>query len=104
MVPLAVQVSGDTDNALARETHAHLRMIGCEEAWNADLDSEPCDLVFANGPIVANAIAEGLAAAGIEISLPGTDRIDVVPKALLGPDGTLFLLEQILNELHDHVS
>lgn len=104
MVPLAVQVRGDTDSALARETHAYLRMIGCEQAWDVDLNSEPCDLVFANGPIVANAIAEGSAAAGVELCLPSTDRIDVVPKALLGSDGTLFLLEQILNELHDRVS
>ena len=104
MVPLAVRVSGGTDSALARETHSYLQMIGCEDAWDTDLDSEPCDLIFASGPIAANAVADGLAAAGVELSLPGTERIDVVPKALLGSDGTLFLLEQILNELHDHVS
>ena len=103
MVPLAVRLSDGTDGALARAARTYLETIGCAEAWEADLDSEPCDLVFANGPTVAEFIAEGQAAAGVELSLPGTDRIDIVPKALLGCDGTLFLLEQILNALRDHV-
>ncbi len=52
---------------------------------------------------MANAVAAGLAAAGVELSLPGTERLDIVPKALLGSDRTMFLPEQILNELRDHV-
>ena len=103
MVPVAVQVGNGATGPFGHDAQAYLQTIDCAEAWQANLDLEPCDLVLANGPTVANLIAEGMAAGGIELSLPGTEHIDVVPKALLGCDGALFLLEEILNALRDRV-
>ncbi len=103
MVPVAIQISGGAGGPHAADVRSYLRTIGCEEAWEAAWDAEPCDLVLANGPIVASLVADGLAAAGIELSMPATEHIDVLPKALLGSNGALFLLERILNQLRDRV-
>lgn len=104
MAPTAVQLSAGGETGLAAALRDYLDEIGCAAAWEADLAAEPPDLVFASGAVAAQLLGQGLAVAGVELSLPAAAHIDVVPKALLGDAGALFLLERILNALHDHLA
>ena len=104
MVPTAVQLSAGEDTPLAATGRAYLDRIGCDSAWDADLTPAYPDLVLGSGAVLARFVGEGQAVAGVELSQPATARIDIVPKALLGSDGALYLLERILNELHDHLA
>lgn len=104
MVPTAVQLSAGEDTPLAAAGRAYLDRIGCGSAWDADLAAGQPDLVLSSGAVVARFLGMGQAVAGVELSQPAAARIDIVPKALLGSDGALYLLERILNELQDHVA
>jgi len=104
MVPTAVRLNVGSDTLLATAIRDYLDDIGCADAWEAELAAELPDLVFASGAVAAQLLGQGLAVASVELSLPAAAHIDVVPKALLGDAGALFLLERILNELHDHVA
>lgn len=101
MVPVAIQVT-ETSNRLARACQDYLNSIDRLEAWNADLKAQAPDIIFSNGATLSRLIGEGLSVSGVELSLPSTDHIDIIPKALLGTRGTLFILEHILNNLHHY--
>lgn len=103
MAPTAVQLSAGGETVLAAALRDYLDGSGCADAWDADLAAEPPDLVFASGAVAAQLLGQGLVVASVELSLPAAAHIDVVPKALLGSEGALFLLEQILNALNDYM-
>jgi len=60
---------------------------------------EKAELVFGNANTIAELKARGQVFCGVEISLPGMGYIDVLPKTQLGIQGSLFLVEQVLNGL-----
>ena len=65
---------------------------------DTETDASP-DIVLGDGNTIARMKAEGRKFTGIEIALPTIGYIDVIEKTHLGADGTLFLIEQILNGL-----
>ncbi|NTU82451.1 MAG: nitrogenase [Chloroflexales bacterium] len=103
MVPLAVQLSDET-SAYARPLREYLAAINCANAWGAGLDQHQLpDVVVGSQALIAQARSGGSPVAGVEVALPGGSYLDVVPKKLLGAEGALFLVEQILNGLHRQV-
>ena len=62
-------------------------------------DPEDAELVFADANLIAELMLQNKTFCGIEINLPGMGYIDLVPKTHLGIEGSLFLVEQVLNGL-----
>lgn len=103
MAPTGVRIDSGAGTPLAAGVHEYLSEAGCPDAWEADLATDFPDLVLASGVEVARLVGGSQARAGIGIAQPAGARIDVVPKALLGSRGSLFLLEWILDALHEHL-
>lgn len=103
MVPLAVRL-GDEASAYAQPLREYLATIDCAAAWGASLDDHQApDVVVGSHALIAQARSGGRPVAGVEVALPGGSYLDVVPKKLLGAEGALFIVEQVLNGLHRHV-
>jgi hypothetical protein len=62
-------------------------------------DPEDAELVFADANLIAELMLKNKTFCGIEINLPGMGYIDLVSKTHLGIEGSLFLIEQVLNGL-----
>ncbi len=76
-----------------------LAEIGCSEALNPEEIQQMPHVVLANGAVLARIEAMQISVAGVELALPGKGRIEVMPKAVMGARGTLYLIEEILNGL-----
>jgi len=113
MVPVSVRVDAGTPD-LIDAIKSFLGKINCKNAWQADPvcrtngdfgnherheDYEPPDVVFANGAAIARLKLSGHPFTGIEISLPTSNYQHVIPKTYMGPQGGLYLIEQIINGL-----
>jgi nitrogenase molybdenum-iron protein alpha/beta subunit len=101
MIPATVRVT-DADSPLAVELANDLNTIDCGASMNRDIDATDADIVFADGATLTRMEIGGRSPAGVEIALPSRGYIDIVPKCMLGAQGTLYLLEAILNELNRH--
>ncbi len=100
MVPLAVQIS-DPASSYAGALRDYLAAIGCGGAWQAALGREQLPaVVLGSQELIARIGSLGRPVAGVEIGLPGGLYIDVLPKRLLGAEGALFIVEQVLNGLY----
>ncbi len=100
MLPLAVETPEYADTPLALRLRAWLETIGCGTAWQADtLEADP-ELLFADGQHNTLARIAGYAGAMVDIIWPSGSYTDVLPKALLGAQGSLWLTEQIVNALN----
>jgi hypothetical protein len=90
----------DTDSSLAPQLATYLDKIGCSVTLNQDILAGEADIVLADGATLARLEMNGHSPAGVEIALPGRGHIDIVPKCMLGAQGSLYLLEAILNGLN----
>jgi nitrogenase molybdenum-iron protein alpha/beta subunit len=101
MIPVAVTVTTTGDEALTGQLRAYLDAIDCTDAWQAALEDVAPEVVIADDNVIAlaqeAARAQGARVAGI--SLSGRAYIDLIPKSLLGTQGALYLVEQIVNGL-----
>ncbi len=103
MTPLAVRLSDET-SAYVQPLREYLVAINCASAWGADLDERQApDVVVGSQALIAQARSSGRPVAGVEVALPGGSYLDVLPKKLLGAEGALFLVEQVLNGLYRQV-
>ncbi len=100
MIPAAVSVIGETSPP-AEQLRQQLESAGFADAWNADIFSSGADMVFGSGALTARMQALDSHAQGVEIALPSIGEIYVVPRALLGAEGALYLIESILNGLNE---
>jgi nitrogenase molybdenum-iron protein alpha/beta subunit len=98
MVPAAVQVD-DRRNPRTGEIEAYLAEHDSRSAYGCDAVDAGADITFADGATLARLALSDSGAIGIEIALPSLGRVDVVPRAMLGARGALYLLEDILNGL-----
>lgn len=98
MVPVSVRVNrGD-----AQSTHnlkLFLQKIDCAGAWQAHMAHEIPDVVFGSGAVIARLRVSGHPFTGIELSLPAGTYQHVIPKAYMGSQGALYLIERIINGL-----
>jgi nitrogenase molybdenum-iron protein alpha/beta subunit len=99
MIPAAVYT--DPGPSIYREAlAAFLADIGCGAALDPEEIPEMPRVVLAGGAVLARLSALQPGMAGIEIALPGSGRIDVLPRAIMGARGALYLIEAILNALN----
>ena len=98
MVPLSVRVN--TENTQSTDNlKSFLQKIDCAGAWQADMAHETPDVVFGSGAVIARLKLSGNPFTGIELSLPAGTYQHVIPKAYMGCQGALYLIERIINGL-----
>ncbi|MDD3397992.1 MAG: nitrogenase component 1 [Candidatus Methanomethylophilaceae archaeon] len=94
MVPVAVKVcSGDRgpiDSYLSRHG-----LTGLDD----DLMESPVDIALADGNTIAALMAKGLTDNGLDIIYPGLRSVQLRPEPVLGLEGTMRLLDRVLNSL-----
>ena len=99
MIPAAISVSPDADEESMRMLSDFLSQIDCLDALDNPIIETPMHILFADGNTIALARLNGKNVCGIEISLPTLGYLDVTDKYILGEEGALFLIEQIINGL-----
>lgn len=99
MSPIAVQVTNE-DHPMAVRLKEYLDSIGASEAWNADppTDAAP-DAVFSNDAVILRWTKEKGQPVGLDLAMPSKDILRFLPRAVLGPLGTMQLLETLCNGL-----
>lgn len=99
MIPASIVTLPDGDETSMRILINFLTQIDCLSTLGHDITETPMHLLFADGNTIALARLKGRKVCGIEISLPTLSYTDVTDKHILGEEGALFLLEQIINGL-----
>lgn len=99
MVPLAVRVPCPHER-LAGKLRQFLNDIGCNDAWQAPLTHIQPDVAIGSEAFIARFRIRGVPVTGIDIALPGSARLDVILKSFMGPRGSLWLIEHIINGLY----
>jgi nitrogenase molybdenum-iron protein alpha/beta subunit len=102
MVPISVSTN-ETTPGHDQAIRGYLEEIGCGEAWEADATERHPNLVFGGEAFIGPFRARGLPVAGVDIALPASGAIEVLPRCYMGSAGALWLLERILNGLLDAV-
>ena len=99
MIPAAISVLPDRDDLSMQKLTDFLRQIDCLSVMEAPFIETPMHILFADGSTIAQARLNNKKVCGVELSLPSLGYLDVTDKYILGENGALFLLEQILNGL-----
>ena len=99
MIPGAVSVMPDGDEASMKGLTDFLAEINCTGALEGCITKTPLHILFADGNTIAKMRLQGKKVCGVELSLPGFGWLDVTEKHILGERGALFVIEQILNGL-----
>jgi nitrogenase molybdenum-iron protein alpha/beta subunit len=106
MIPVAVTVTSPSDPALIERLRAYLESIDCIDAWQAVMEDVVPEVVVSEDNVIAR-IKEAARPQGVRVvgvSLSGHAYIDLTPKSLLGAQGALYLIEQIINGLQERMS
>ncbi|MFA7342618.1 MAG: hypothetical protein WCY65_05575, partial [Candidatus Methanomethylophilaceae archaeon] len=64
-----------------------------------DLMESPVDIALADGNTIAALMAKGLTDNGLDIIYPGLRSVQLRPEPVLGLEGTMRLLDRVLNSL-----
>jgi len=99
MVPVAISVLSDQEDTFVRKLSDFLEQINALEILHQPIDETSMHILFADGNTIASLRLVEKKVSGVEISLPSLGYIDVTDKYILGDEGALFLLEQIINGL-----
>jgi nitrogenase molybdenum-iron protein alpha/beta subunit len=99
MIPIAVKTTGNGSD-FCEQLRVYLNEIGCSDAWQVDLTQSAAEVVIADGNTIARVRGNGSRAANIEVGLFARGYMDVIPKSILGAEGALYLVEQIINGLN----
>lgn len=99
MIPGSVSLVDEAETPFAAALEHYLCSIKRSEALKNPLPETPAHIALADGNTIAAIRLAGQHCCGIEISLPTLNYLDVTEKSLLGEQGALFLLEQIINGL-----
>ncbi|MDR3146743.1 MAG: nitrogenase component 1 [Treponema sp.] len=97
MIPQAISLNDEAESPFVPRLRAYLDSIKRGAALTSPLS--PCHLLLGDANSIAALRLEGQRFCGIEIAMPSLSYIDVTEKSLLGEQGALFLLEQVLNGL-----
>ena len=96
MYPKSIKVT-ESDPDFERRIQMMLEKIGCPEALEKEFGSEYTNILFGPGSFVELLEKQGSCAAGIDISMPSRDQIDIAPKSVMGLEGLHQMLDKILN-------
>lgn len=101
MLPAAISLSDTDFSTHDKDLRAFLSMHGIdpESVFREEISGCNADIVFADGNTINQAVQLGEAKWGMEIIYPTLGYIDILPKTLYGCNGSLWLLENILNGL-----
>ena len=99
MIPAAISVLPEGEEESMKKLSDFLREIDCLEVLEHSLIETPMHILFADGSTIAQTRLHGKRVCGVELTLPSLGYLDVTNKYILGEEGALFLLEQILNGL-----
>ena len=99
ILPLSVETPDSEATSSAEELKSFLNDVGCADAWQVPWQAVEADLLFADGHQVGKRLAAGNEQGNIELMLPLGGHRDLVPKPLLGAEGTAYLVERILNSV-----
>jgi nitrogenase molybdenum-iron protein alpha/beta subunit len=97
MIPAAVSVLPGADAVFTKKLADFLAAANHGDAVTNPIIETPAQIVLADANTIAEMRLYGQNICGIEIALPSMGYIDVMEKTLFGAQGSLFLLEQILN-------
>jgi nitrogenase molybdenum-iron protein alpha/beta subunit len=97
MVPVAVQLNPGEDQAAASSLRSFLEEQGFGEAWNKDLREGRPDVVLADGHTARLMKGMRSCRVGVDISLPSLDRFNFIPRTIFGAQGSMYLLDEIIN-------
>ena len=99
MIPAAIEILPGEDGGFSERLRDYLASVHLEEVLGRSITRTPTQIIFADGDTIAACKLTGLQACGIEIGYPSLSYLDITRKQLYGPEGTLFLLEQVMNGL-----
>lgn len=99
MIPAAIELTAGEDGGFAQQLSDYLASINHADALSQPIAETPTQIIFADGDTIAAARLAGQRSCGIEIAFPSLNYLDITRKQLYGPQGALFLLEQIMNGL-----
>ncbi|MFK5953196.1 MAG: nitrogenase component 1 [Desulfobacterium sp.] len=98
MVPVSIRINTGMPESMDK-IKSFLQAIDCAGAWQAPMENETPDVVFGSGAVIARLGLCGDPFTGIELSLPAGTYQHVIPKTYMGPQGSLYLIERIINGL-----
>ena len=96
MYPKSIKVT-ESDPDFERRIEEMLEKIGCPEALGMEFGAGYTNILFGPGSFVELLEKQGSCAAGIDISMPSRDQIDIAPKSIMGLEGLYRMLDEILN-------
>jgi len=99
MRPVCISCENHTPSATAQSLQSLLKELQDDRCEHEDITTTSAELVFGNANTIAALMTKSHAFCGIEISLPGMGYTDLIPKTHLGLQGSLFLIEQVINGL-----
>lgn len=99
MIPDCLSVTEGSEPALREQLNTLLQKYRAGQPEQKDILDTRAELVFGDGNTIAALKTRKQAFCGIEISQPGMGYTDVLPKTQTGIQGSLFLIEQVLNGL-----
>ena len=99
MVPECLSVTSGRNSSFMEKLSELLKRHQAGHPEEKDILDTQAELVFGNANTIAALKTRNQVFCGIEISLPGMGYIDVLPKTQMGVQGSLFLVEQVLNGL-----
>jgi nitrogenase molybdenum-iron protein alpha/beta subunit len=94
---VATLSGGDSDTE--KRIRDFLQETGFGDAWDRQPGDEVVDVVLADGHTSRSMLAGKMCRAAVEITLPSSGYLNFRPRTYMGLNGTLFLLEEILNGL-----
>ncbi len=98
MVPAAIELT----NNLNAQSVLHLKESLISKGFDnvlGNITNSEYHMLFADGNTIAQEKVQHKTFTGVEISLPSLGYTDVIPKATMGSQGALYLIEQVINGL-----
>lgn len=99
MVPASVQLSPGACRPMAGALRSFLEDSGFGDAWEKSIDEARPDVALADGHTARLMKGMGACRVGVDISLPSLERFDFIPRSIFGPQGAMYLLDEIVNGL-----
>jgi nitrogenase molybdenum-iron protein alpha/beta subunit len=97
MIPEAVEVLETDYSKYENKIKKYLNNIGFGFVFKKAVNSSSADIVLADGNTIAQLKLQNKSFGAIEISLPSLGYIDVTEKTFFGTNGSLMIIEYIIN-------
>lgn len=99
MVPVSISADPGADKNMIASTIKFLEDTGLKEAWYNDPAANKVDFMFTDGQTAETQMMMGNCRKGVDIALPNLSRANFIPRPIYGLNGSLFILDEIFNNL-----